>query len=452
MNQRVYQRDSRFIVNGEEIASLSPVASSKADGSIAVLVNALIFRYTDRDMFELSPRRKLRETEFFDVIMSSVETDRALYDRAEAMLHGASMAEPLIAETLKTPQDIRWHAEGPMVRDHLRLILMSLYAVEEGKLRLSAIEELARMKGYEHEIEELENLLREHVSWFEAFALVHDSAKWNTVVFRSPETSRGAELGFNLKLTYEPDVDLAARVLMRDRYLELYREFALQHPNESAREVQSLFYLTYEIDVKYPHHDRIIHAPIYHQLLQRFAFAHHLTDIHTSMLEDIVSRHLSFVRFKNSNGSMQPFIHLARVRGYDSDDFADFIQGAIFLDFVCGSLRLSAHGYWHEIEMLVNALRAEHEVDPARRVEKMHAREEREHHHRLRLFQEVGLDGLSLMELLDAEPGPEFGKALRRVQVAVIGEGEMPIFGKKINEEIERRAGEYYKKTFEVGE
>lgn len=405
------------------------------------------------DMFNVQAKIKPTETEFFDVLMTRVERDQELYARAESMLRAVSDSEPLIAETLCAPQDVRYHAEGPTVRDHLRLMLMSLYAIEQGTLRLTAIEELSRLKGYEQEIEELEQTMREHVSWFEAFTFVHDVAKWNTIAFRSPEGSRGAELGFNLVPTYEPETDLTARAQMRERYLELFSDFHSKHKKESAREVQSLFYLTYGIDVKYPHHDRIIHAPAYQQLLERFAIAHELTDIHTSMLEDIVSRHLQFVRFKKqTENSMDPFFHLAQVRGYDGDDFADFIQGAILLDFVCGSLRLSAHGYWHEIDLLVGALKAEHETDPSRRREKLHAREEQEHRRRLNVFQEVGLDGLSIMELLQAEPGPEFGKTLRRIQAAVVGRGVMPTFGKKIEEELERRAGEYYKKTFDVGE
>jgi hypothetical protein len=402
-------------------------------------------------MFGFFKTKSQKETEFFDILMAQVETDRNLFARAEAMLSTVSSSEPLIAETLRTPQDVRYHAEGPTARDHLRLMLMSLYAIEEGKLRLSEIEELTRMKGYEHEVEELGMFMREHASWFEAFVLVHDAVKWNTVAFASPEGSRGAKLGFNLRLTYESDVDLSARAAMRERYIDLYHWFEQIHPNESRREIQSLFYLTYNIDVKYPHHDWMIHTPVYHALFERFAFAHELTDIHTAMLEDIISRHLLFKRFGLPEKSdLRPFAHLASMRGYDADIFFDFLQGALFLDFVCGSIRLSAHGYWHEIEMLVNTLRAEHETDPGRRVEKLHARQEQEHRRCLQMFQEVGLDGISLMYLLGVEPGQEFGKTLRRVQTALVGKAEMPSFGRKIDEEISRRAVEYYKKVFEV--
>jgi len=395
----------------------------------------------------------MQDSGFFDVLMRRVCVDQKLYNRADAMLHAVSTAEPLVADSLCTPQDIRFHAEGPFVRDHLRLILMSLYAIQDGILQLTEIEELRRLKVYGYEVEELNEFFKENFAWFEAFALCHDAAKWATVVFVAPEKSRGAELGFNTKLTYEPDVDLAERARKRTQYLDLYKSFEEQHPNESPREIQSLFYLTYEIEVKYPHHDRMIHSPVYHALFERFILAHQLTDIHAEMLEDIICHHLSFKKFsKIQTSNMGSYVHIAQVKGYDADDFVDFIQGAIFLDFVCGSQRLSAHGYWHEIEMLVNTFRAEHEVDPMSRAEKIHAKEEQEHKERNLWFKDVGLDGISIMDLLKMEPGPVFGRVLKQLQYAVVGQASMPKFGKKVDEELSRRVGEFYKKSFKVGE
>ena len=224
------------------------------------------------------------ETEFFDVIMSRLEDDRVLFARADSMLRAICISEPLIEDACETPQDIRYHAEGPFVRDHLRLMLIVLYAVVEGKFHLREIEELHRLKGYEQEVDELETRLKDHAAWFEAFIFCHDAAKWAALLLRAPEQSRGAQLGFNVPLTYEPDVDIANRGEMRGRYLALYRQFVAMHPNESPQEVQATFYRTYEIEVKYPYHDRMIHTPVYHALLQRFILAHKLTDIDGAML------------------------------------------------------------------------------------------------------------------------------------------------------------------------
>lgn len=393
------------------------------------------------------------ETDFFNAHMSHLRRDRFLFERADAMLHAAATAEPLIADAMKTPQDPRYHAEGPFVKDHLRLMLMTLYGILEGKMHLKQIEEFARLRGYELEVDELEERFKDHVAWFEVFVFCHDATKWVSVVFRSPEKSRGAELGFNTHLTYEPDVDFAQQAERRAAYLELYSQFADMHPNESPHAIQTMFYATYEIDVKYPHHDRLIHTPVYHALLERFFTAHKITDVHAGMLEDIIAHHLQFKKFARLETSpFSRFVHLASVRHYDLDPFADFIQGALFLDFVAGSVRFDGHSYRHDVGFLIHALRAEHEIDPARRLEKQHAHEEQEHRDRLRLFQEVGLDGVSLLELLGMEPGSAFGRVLKQVQGAVVGKNEMPTFSKSVHRELSSRVAAYYEKAFVKGE
>ena len=86
------------------------------------------------------------------------------------------------------------------------------------------------------------------------------------------------------------------------------------------------------------------------------------------------------------------------------------------------------------------------------RAEKIHAKEEQEHKERNLLFKDVGLDGISIMDLLKMEPGPVFGRVLKQLQYAVVGQASMPKFGKKVDEELSRRVGEFYKKSFKVGE
>ncbi len=406
-------------------------------------------------MFHPVFKKEKSETLFFDAWIARIENDHTLRARADAMLHAASTMEPLIVDALRTPQDIRYHAEGPFVRDHLRLMLMSIYAIVEGKASLREIEELARMKEYVTEVEQLEELFKEHVAWFEAFALCHDAAKWACIEFRSQKESLGAQLGFNTVYTYEPDVDLSTQMKMRSRYLDLYHQFEKSHTQESSQEVQSMFYQTYEIDVKYPSHDRMIHSPVYQALLQRFIAAHELTDIHGAMLTDVISHHLQFEAFVSPEKSlrkMKQFFYLADKRGYDAENFIDFVQGAIFFDFVCASKRSSPHGSWHEIEMLCNALRAEHNRDPKQRIEKQKQRETEEQRQRNRWFQEIGLDGVALLDVLQMEPGPAFGKMLKQIQGSVVGKNEMPTFSREINEELQKRVGEYYQKAFVKGD
>jgi hypothetical protein len=394
------------------------------------------------------------ETEYLDQAIKRIETDEHLRKHADAAIDAAAHQEPLFAQGLSTPQDVRYHAEGPYLRDHLQLMLMGLFAIEEGKLHLIDIEEFRRVKGYEGELEELEEIIKEKFSFFKAFILCHDVAKFVAMTFSSPVGSKGEQLGFNTPRLHQFDEIAHERVKMREEYLRLYNEFAKANSGESPADTQAQFYLTYQINVHYPHHSRKIHAPVYLDFLDRFCVANELPENQHALLEDMIVHHMEFntVFNKVSPSQIGRFIHLANKRGYDADDFLDVMQGCLFLDAVLGSKRLAPHGYWHDSEVLMNCLKSEHDWTPWRRGHKLKQLEKSEKRRRLAIFKEVGLDGISLMDLLELDPGPEFGITLRRIHAAAQGKGDMPSFGKDCDRVIEERMGEYYKRLFKQGE
>jgi hypothetical protein len=402
--------------------------------------------------FESTHERK--ESEYLDQVIGAIEVDPHLFKHAESVLDAHAHQEPLIAQSLKTPQDVRYHAEGPVMRDHLRLMLMFLFAVVEEKVHLIDIEEFRRLKGYEGEIQELEDLLKENVAFFQTYILCHDVAKWISVTFSSRSGSRGQELGFNTPRLHHFDEVAHERVTKVQAYLDLYNAFTQQEFQGTDRETQAQFYLTYGIQVHYPHHARKIHAPVYEALLRRVCTAHDLPDRDRDLLEDLIAHHMEFGSdFKVVRPArIRRYTHLATKRGYDADDFIDLAQACLFLDHSVGSVRLSAHGYWHETNAIVNFLQSEHDFAPHRRSDKEAIREGAEKTRRNRVLREVGLDGVAMMDVLGMEPGPEFGLVLRRIHAGIFGQGDMPRFGKKVDAEIERRVGEFYNNMFEKGE
>ncbi|MBT5807895.1 hypothetical protein HOI18_01325 [Candidatus Uhrbacteria bacterium] len=405
-------------------------------------------------MWRIQSTHEQSETEYLDQAIERIEGDQELFLRAEALLSAAEKAEPLMAECFRTPQDIRYHSEGPTVRYHLRLMLMVLYALSEEKLHLIDIEEFRRLQGYEGEIDELEEILKENIALFEVFILCHDVGKWPSVFFSSKKSSRGDELGFQMGREHHFAEKHDERVQMREKYIALFAKFKAQHPNEPASEVQSNFFLTYGIEVHYPGHARMVHSPVYEDLIDRFVMTHKLPGRDRDLVFDLMSYHIEFLHdFKDVNShKIGTYLHLATKRGYDGDDFVDLMQGCLLLDTVFGSKRLSAHGHWHDPSILVNCLRSEHEFAPLRRVEKEAEREAAEKRGRNQAFKEVGLDGIAMMDLLKMEAGPKFGMMLRRIHAAILGQGEMPKFDKKIAHEIEQRSLEYYNKIFVKGE
>lgn len=394
-----------------------------------------------------------RETEFLDEALRRVTNTPAVFLSADALLSGASQAEPLIAELLQTPQDIRYHAEGPFVHAHVRSMLCALYAIEKDELHLMDVEELRRLKSYEGEIEELELAFKENVALFEVFALMHDVAKWSSIVFSAPSGSEGDRLGFNAPLTYEITTDAKRRVELRTAYTELFHEFAAEHPNESARALQKRFYDTYEIQVHYPHHDTLIYTPVYQALLDRFVMAHRLPSRDRSLLEDLIAHHMQFgTDFAEVNPShIKRTLYLADKRGYDADNYLRLSQACMFLDMVCGSVITIGETHHHRVNLFANALKSEHDYAPERRVQKEMQRKTQKNRERNQVFQQVGLDGVALLDLFQMEPGPKFGSLLRQIQDAVIGQGTLPKFPAHMQAELDRRISAFYQNIFKHG-
>jgi len=410
-------------------------------------------QYNISTMWHTGSFHKQHETEFLDAALRRVTNTPAVFLSADALLAGASAAEPLIAELLQTPQDIRYHAEGPFVHAHVKAMLCTIYAMQKEELHLVDIEELRRLKGYEGEIEELELAFKENIGLFEVFALIHDIAKWTSIVFSAPKGSEGDRLGFNAPLTYEITTDAKRRVELRTAYTELFHEFAKEHPNESARALQKRFYETYEIDVHYPHHDTLIYTPVYQALLDRFVVTHRLTGRDRNLLEDLIAHHMQFgMDFAEVNPShVKRYLYLADKRGYDAENYLRLSQACMFLDMVCGSVMTVNGESHHRVVQFANALKSEHDYAPERRIQKEMERKSQKTKERNRVFQQVGLDGMALLELFKMEPGPKFGKLLKQIQEAVIGEAEMPVLPSSLEAEVNRRVSAFYQNTFKHG-
>ena len=404
-------------------------------------------------MFRTESNHKKTETEYLDDMIRRVLHTPEVCTLADALLTGAAESEPLIADALQAPQDIRHHAEGPFVHAHVRSMLCVLYAIQKEQLHLIDIEEFRRLKGFEGEIDELEETIKENIGLFEVFALMHDAAKWACVVFSAPIGSRGEQLGFNAPLTYEFDVDAKRRAELRDAYRELFHEFSVAHPNESAMAIEKRFHEIYRIDVHYPHHAEMIYTPVYSSLLDRFCAAHRLPARDRNMLEDLIGNHMKFNDdfLQVKPNKINRFVHLANKRGYDSDDFIDLLQGCLFFDMVCGSCTSTERGCTHDASPLVHCFKSEHDFAPERRLEKETLRQYDALRKRNQAFQEVGLDGVALLELLEMEPGPVFGKLLRQIQSAVVGDDLMPKIDPKHKKELETRVLRYYQIVFKTG-
>jgi len=405
-------------------------------------------------MWRFQSTHERSETEYLDQTIERLEADTFLSKRADALLDGASASEPMLADLFRTPQDIRYHAEGPVVRDHLKQMLIALYGLVEEKFHLIDLEEFRRLKGYEGEIEELEETIKEHIGLFEVFTLCHDIGKWSSISFHSPIGSKGEQEGFNVSRTQLFREASSERLQMMKAYQERYKIFSASRPNECPREIQADFFMTYKIEVHYPNHAKKIYAPTSEALLERFCIAHQLPVREHDLLIDLIAHHMDVIRdFQTVRPErFGSYVHLAMSHGVDADDYTDLMQGALALDTMLGSKRLSAHGYWQDALPLIHCLRSEHDFAPHRRGEKEDERAAEHRREHNRGFREVGLDGEAMMDLLEMDPGPEFGRLLRRIHAAVLGQGDMPQLKTSVRKEVEERAGAFYNRMFVKGD
>ena len=183
----------------------------------------------------------------------------------------------------------------------------------------------------------------------------------------------------------------------------------------------------------------------------RISEAHGLTDRETALLEDIIAHHLEPITdFQSTRPNKIKRYHaLAHKHGFDSDDFIDIFQACFFLDAVCGSKQYGVGKKGYQTELFENFLRSEHDYAPWLREARMQKREEKEKRTRNRLFRKVGLDGISLMDLLEMPPGPEFGTLLRAIHDAILGRTQWPALSSSAQTELERRAEAFYELAFE---
>lgn len=109
-----------------------------------------------------------KETVFLTEVMDEVLADRQINDQVSAVLE-KTRAEKTLARLFSS-----------LASGHIRLMLGFLYAVVNGKIHLSDIEELKRDKIFFGETDEVEETMKEKVASLEVFILAHDLGKLET--------------------------------------------------------------------------------------------------------------------------------------------------------------------------------------------------------------------------------------------------------------------------------
>lgn len=426
-----------FLKENEKKSGLTRRIFRLCSGGISRKVGAPMWRLGTPE-----PPRQPKETVSLDEAMRRIRKDASLRARADKAIGDLKASEPLFADLCRCPQTPVYHAEGPFVADHVRLILMSLYAIADGAVHLLDIEELRRLKGYEGEIEELEETIREKAASLETYALCHDLGKPETAWFEARPGSEGDALGFNLPLSHAwLDADASQRRNLLETYVRAYEAFAATRSDLEPAEIQTEFFAAYQVTIHHHGHGTAIARPAFRELFGRIAEGRRLPPGDREDVFHVIVRHMDAIGgFSQPGGrTYASLLRYAHTYDRDADDFLDLFLAAVFLDAVCGSARRGAHGVWHDAGVAANFLLAERDQAPEKRAAREKRREatrKKEEQHRLRA---VGLDGESLLDLLLMDPGPAFGTVLRAIHATARGEGYLPTLPPEVEHEVESR-------------
>ncbi|PJA47487.1 hypothetical protein CO172_01100 [Candidatus Uhrbacteria bacterium CG_4_9_14_3_um_filter_36_7] len=384
-----------------------------------------------------------RETIFLDELMVKTKEDILLQKKAQETLD-QFLSVPQMRSLYEIPQTPVFHAEGPFVKDHLKLMLVSLFAILEGKIILRDIEELARLKGFEGEIEEMQETICEQAATLECFILCHDLGKALTISFKARPGSDGDSLGFQSPWVdlWHPSCKNSKQQMLLKKYQELYQKFADERPQLHPMDCQAEFFSAYQIDIHYHGHAHAIFHPNFVSTISQVTESRRLSSQKCDELMSLIALHLEPLYQFESKVNTNTFEHLvsyAKKHGHDADDFLDLLQAAVLLDAVFGSMRRDAHRSWHESSVITYFLRSEYLTIPGKQEERIHLREQKQKERLQERFRFFELDGNSIMSLLKMSPGVSFGTVLHQIQDAAIGKGTLPDLSDDVRREIERR-------------
>ncbi len=342
--------------------------------------------------------------------------------RAEEALVRAEENVPEIRLYRTTPQSPPWHSEGPFVADHVKRILVGLFAITDGEDLLD-VEELARNKHHRAELTEMQETIREHAGTLEAFALVHDIAKPTTLSFDAPSGSRGEAEGY--RQIDRRDVSVASD---RDRatYRKLLEAMAAQKPHLSRSELAAQFFDKYEIATHYYGHDRLGASDQFLAAREAVSDRYRIPDRDRALLTWMIRNHIDALAFFKGGANPEKFnLLLARAdkQGLDADDALDLLLAAAFLDTAIGGVVYREGRFSVDLDVMWNFLGSEELAAEGRRGK----RRERELLQKRKacraMLQEVGLGAEEVFTLLDIPFGPERGEVIKKIKAALQDQG-----------------------------
>lgn len=361
------------------------------------------------DSFETN--QQTPETDFFDTWIEAAGRTPEIIRNVRDAVFAAEAVAPEVTMLRTTPQSPPYHAEGPMVIDHLERMLIGLFAIMHGRSLLH-IEEFAREQAWHPMLHELEQTIREHPATLEAFVFMHDLAKASTISFASPAGSDGAGEGFVKEARLAPEV-------LSARYGKLVRAFEAQHdPEDAARLVQG-FYDQQQIRVHYYGHATQVMNDQYDVAREALSDHYRLTDRDREVLALMIRSHIDVIKFFSHGpdpAKMSLLIKRANKVGLDGDDVLDLQLAALLLDTTIGSLRYQEGRSWVDIDPVRGFVQSEQLGAPQRHTRRLVRLQTQKQRALKSAMERGGIDAMQVIELLGLPVGPERAEILQDIR------------------------------------
>jgi hypothetical protein len=339
-------------------------------------------------------------------------------ERAQDTLKKAQLIDLSIKKYDATPQTAPWHCEGYVLSSHIERILSGLFAIVNGA-QILEIEEFARHKSLHAELFAMQETIKEHAGTMEVFALVHDIAKPDVLVFEASKGSPGEREGF---FSHKRRSSEIATEKERGLYLKLVRAFEVKHPALSIGELTAAFYDEYEIVSHNAGHARAGASDQYLASRERVSHVYRLSDRERGLLTFLIRNHIDFLHFFKDGPSVSKYNVLqerAKKAGFDANDAFDLMICVSFLDATLGCLAYNEGVFFAQIEPVINALLSQDQAAPYKRRKLEEERRIQKKQKLKRALKESGLSPDQVFSALNIPFGSQRGLVMKELYECV---------------------------------
>ncbi len=358
--------------------------------------------------------KRKKETKFFSEWMKSVVLIPEHIQSAENAWIDAKLLVPKLMELERTPQSAPHHADGPTVDVHVKRILAAVFAFASGA-SLTDIEEFKREKTLFSDIKHLDLVLKEQVATMQAFALLHDIAKPDTVHFFASKDSDGAA-----KTLFQHEKRLQSHATTEEKqlYLKLFRGIEARYPLYPREQVMAAFYDKYEVQVKYPRHAELGVSDRFLQAREAIAEHLHLSVRSREILHFLILHHIHVIEFVMDGanpGNIDILTRKAHKAGFDAGSILDLQVCVLFLDAIVGGITYRNGEFLHQTDLLVHFLQSEEQADAEHRIKRREIIREKEEEDFKRILKQTGLTSEEIFSRMDIPFGPKRGEIVEKI-------------------------------------